>query len=157
MSGNDMLQVVLALANAIVAVVLFVGLRRRKVTMRGLPIVLAAFFMLRAAKRLLDPFGLSESALDVAIDLLLLATLVLIVVRIGAIVEAFRAKEDAAMRSQVSYDLALSDLHQKDAYDLDSQLAQIDSALDELAGSAPGADAVDRARAAVATIREQRR
>lgn len=157
MSGDDMLQVLLSAANAVVAVVLFVGLRRRKVAMRGLPIALAVFFGLRALKRLLDPIGLSDGAIEVGIDVLLLALLVLIVVRIGSIVEAFRAKEDAALRSQVSYDLALSDLHQKDAYDLDSQLAEIDSALDSIGPDAASEDGVARARAAVAAIREQRR
>ncbi|MCB0879263.1 MAG: hypothetical protein KDC46_09825 [Thermoleophilia bacterium] len=108
--GGETLQILLACANALVAVALFIQLRRAGVAWRGLPLVLAFFFLMRAFKRLLEPIGLDDGTIEAAIDVVLLLLLLVLALRIGTIVAAFRAQTEQAERSRVSYDQALSNL-----------------------------------------------
>jgi signal transduction histidine kinase len=105
----DYTDLVLAVAYGLMALALVVQLRRARVPIGGVGLALVCFFVIRAIDRMLDSPQLSPSPnerIDQAMDLFTLLTVIYLVTQVRRIVEATRARLDAADDRTEEYDRA---------------------------------------------------
>ena len=156
MNAQDTVSVAIGVLNALVALLLIVHIGRLGFR-PPLPLVLlAAFFGVRAAARLVPPLGEEPDTVVLGLDMILLLVLVTFAATASRLVATFVHERDALQRKQVDYDDALfrhettiADAARSHLDDLHAALANVEASEDE----ASRAEALARARESLRAMR----